>query len=297
MEYCKYDKSDKIIESADWGYLKGNITINSDYSPIMRTNEAGYGENYIGIIYDYITLDELKFIEKYKIGSFKMESGWFLTFRTKCQPLEVILNRLYSYRGNDPLVNTLAKRMMNSFYGKTLEIRNDGKYGKFYNPMYAAQITANNRLNVGKFIIENELQSSLIEVQTDGIRTDKRVPDSKLGKGIGKWKLSSVAPLIVVSIGDTYQEDKKPHGFNYETLTSMINEHPNSSYYSIDLKKRVTMKEALMTEFNEIGKIRAFPSSVDLIMAKMNQDRIFKKYPETGKQLLSHKYDSLPKTI
>lgn len=297
MENCEYTKSDKLIETADWGYLKGYITVTQDYSPIMRTNEFRKGENFIGTIFDYITLDEYKFINEFKLGKFELLDGWFLRFKGKQRPFEAVLNRLYSYRGSDTLVNILAKGMMNSFCGKTLEIHIDGTYGKYFNPFYSAQITTNNRLNVARFIIENELQPHLICVQTDGVRSEKQVSDSKLGKGVGTWKLSSTAPLIIVSIGDVYQSDKKPHGINYELLTSMINEHPNSRYYSVDLKKRVTMKDALDGDFNEIGKIKTSSSSVDLIGAKLNQDRIFKKYPETGRQLLSHKYTSEARQI
>jgi hypothetical protein len=297
MENCQYEKSSRIIESADWGYLHGAINIIQDYSPIMRLNYQSELENPIGFWDGYITLDELRFIEANNIGTFKLEDGWFLTFKGKMPVFGNLLQRLYSYRGRDQLTDGLSKRMMNCVYGVTLRQDSDGKLGKYYNPFYAAQITTNNRLNVARFIYKNELQTSLICVNIDGVQCEKQVSNKALGKGVGKWKLNDTSATIVVSPGLVFRSDRRPHGINYETLVGMIKEHPQSSYYSVELPKRVTLGEALNTNFNEIGKIKKFHSSIDLNLTKLEQDRVFKKYPEAGMQLLKNKYRSEPKRI
>ncbi|MFC1871060.1 DNA polymerase [Chloroflexota bacterium] len=296
-ENCKYIKSDKFIPDADWGFLYGNITINKDFSPIMHLDDNGELRNPIGQWRGHITLDEVTFIEKHKLGTFKLNNGWFLKFKSHQHIFDDALQKLYSYRGKHFLTDALAKRMMNSLYGLTIEKRMDGQSGKFFNPFFAATITTRCRLKVAEFILANELQDHLVSVTVDGCLTDKPVAESELGSGMGKWKFAGSDATIVVSPGLIFRADKKPHGINYQVLKEMIEKHPNSSIYSVDLIKRVTMGEALRIDFSLIGKIQKFGSTIDLYLARTSQDRFFKKFPKTGKELLERQYTSKPVEI
>ncbi len=295
-ENCEYIKSNKFIPDADWGYLYGDVIINKDYSPIMRDVNGEY-QNPIGQWRDYITLDELNFIEKHKLGKFNFFNGWFLKFKSHENIFENVLKGLYSYRGSHFLTDALAKRMMNSLYGITIQKYMDGRSGEFFNPFFASNITTRCRLKVAEFILSNELQDHLISVNTDGCLTDKPVAENKLGSGIGKWKFCGSDATILVSPGMVFRADKKPHGINYQVLKEAIEKEPNSSIYSVDLEKRVTMSEALRLDFSLIGKTQKFHSTIDLNLARTSQDRIFKEFPKTGKELLSKQYISEPVVI
>ena len=292
-ENCKYTKSDKFVPDADWGYLYGDIVINKDYSPIMCKCGDDL-RNPIGQWRDFITLDELNFIEKYKLGTFKLIDGWFVKFKSHEHIFKDVLQRLYSYRGQHFLTDALAKRMMASLYGITIQKYDDGQSGKFYNPFYASNITTRCRLKVAEFIFANELQDHLVAVNVDGCLTDKPVPKSKLGAGMGKWKYAGNDATIVLSPGFVFRADKKPHGINYQVLREEIEKKPNSSIYSVALPKRVTMNEALRLDFSLIGTIQKFNSTIDLNLAQTSQDRIFKEFPKTGKELLGNQYTSAP---
>jgi hypothetical protein len=101
----------------------------------------------------------------------------------------------------------------------------------------------------------------------------------------------------VVSPGLIFRADKKPHGINYQVLKEAIEEHPNSSIYSVDLSKRVTLSEALRLDFSLIGTTQKFGSTIDLNLARTSQDRIFRQFPKTGKELLGGQYISEPVVI
>jgi len=296
-ENCKYIKSDKFIPDADWAFLYGDITINRDYSPIMRIDDNGNLQNPVGTWRGHLTLDEVNFIEKWKLGTFKLNNGWFLKFKSHEHIFDDVLQKLYSYRGQHFLTDALAKRMSNSLYGLTIQKYQDGSSGKFFNPFYAATITTRCRLKVAEFILSNELQDNLVSVTVDGCLTDKPVAKSKLGAGMGKWKFAGSDATIVVSPGFIFRADKKPHGINYQVLMEMIEKHPNSSTYSVDLSKRVTMSEALRLDFSLIGTKQKFGSTIDLNLARTSQDRIFNKFPRTGKELLNRQYTSEPIVI
>ena len=294
---CKYTKSESYVPDADWGYLYGDITINKDYSPIMRANDNGDLQNPIGRWRDYITLDEVNFIEKHKLGTFKLIDGWFLKFKNREPIFDGVLQKLYAYRGKHFLTDALAKRMMNSLYGLTIQKFRDGQSGKFYNPFYAANITARCRLKVGEFILSNELQDNMVSVTVDGCLAAKRVPDSNLGTGMGKWKYAGDDATIVISPGLIFRASKKPKGINYQVLKDLIEARPNAHIYTAELPKRVTMSEALRLDFNQIGKTQNFGSTIDLESAQTKQDRVFREFPKTGKELLAGQYTSSPVVV
>jgi hypothetical protein len=294
---CEYTKSTEFIPDADWGFLYGDITINKDFSPIMHQDGNGELRNPIGQWRGHLTLDELGFLEKHKIGTFKLNNGWFLKFKSHEPVFDDALQKLYSYRGKHFLTDALAKRMANSLYGLTIQKYQDRTSGKFFNPFYAATITTRCRLKVAEFILANELQDHLVAVNVDGCLVDKPVAESKLGSGMGKWKFAGDDATIVVSPGMIFRADKKPHGINYGTLMALIEKSPNSAIYSVDLPKRVTMKEALRIDFALIGTVQKFGSTIDLNLARTSQDRVFRKFPKTGKELLGRQYTSEPVTI
>lgn len=77
---AEYLHSTEYVEGAYWGFLKGRVTINDDVlvSPIMRTMADGAWGTPVGSWDTYLTLHEVKFIERWGIGHFELEDGWFL---------------------------------------------------------------------------------------------------------------------------------------------------------------------------------------------------------------------------
>lgn len=168
-----------------WGIVRGEITNDSEYTPILWWDGEKY-INRVGSWSDYFTTEEVSFITKHRLGSFKMWDGWFLNPKTNCKPFEVPLMRLFSYRGINEDIKRWSKAMSVGVYGKFCEEHDDGSYGKFFNPIYAAMITSRCRLKVAEFIGANNLESKLISVLVDGVKLDERIPIPATS-AMGQW--------------------------------------------------------------------------------------------------------------
>jgi len=183
---CDYIYS-KECQNAYWGVVRGEITVNSEYTPILWWD----GEKHInktGTWTDYFTTDIINFIERRKLGTFKMDDGWFLNPQTNAKPLEVPLTRLFSYRGINEDIKRWSKAMSVGVYGKFCEEHDDGSYGKFFNPIYAAMITSRCRLKVAEFIFGRKLQGNVISVLVDGVKLNKKITVPAFSdSGMGQW--------------------------------------------------------------------------------------------------------------
>lgn len=287
--HCKYQKSKRYVKGAHWGFLRGRVTIWADVSPIVYR----MGNNWLvcpkGTWDTYLTLDEVRFIEKWDIGRFELRDGWFLTFTAPVKPLEVPMQKLFVYREVNETVRLLSKRMAVGVYGKFIEQHDDGSYGWWLNPMYAAQIGTRVRLRDAEFIYVHKLQDKLISVAVDSVLLDGYAGKPK-GSGMGAWRLSNACPVFVLSPGLVFYGDKHPKGFSYDLLRKLITLKPRAHTYEAWLPRRVTLGEALNSRWGELGEMRRFRSAIDLHL--LHQDRHFPRAPKTGEALVNRKYRS-----
>jgi len=204
------------------------------------------------------------------------------------------LTKLFEMRGNDGLVNKLAKLQGAGCYGKFAEKHDDGTVGNYYNPLYAAMIISKTNVQVCDFIYRNRLFDELIAVGVDSVLTTKEV---KLdgGNGMGSWRLKPPTPALVISPGRVITREKKPGGLEYDTVIAMINEHPLSTTYAVKNKRRQTLNESVeLNDLKGLAEMREFTSSLDLNVLRSEQDREFVEFPRTGRELLSKRYKSKP---
>ena len=104
------------------------------------------------------------------------------------------------------------------------------------------------------------------------------------------WRLSYVGEAVVISPGLIFYANKRPKGISLEDVLAMVKKHPSVSYYEKTIKRRVTLAQALQSNFDDLGKEREMFSSIDLNHLEL--DRKFDKVPRTGKQLLNNQYTS-----
>lgn len=164
---------------ATYGFCRGYVTINKNIkvSPIIYENEAGELSNPTGTWMTYLTKHEIDFINKWKIGHFDIEDGWWCYCKNiNKRPLENVCNRLLEFKKHEnKLVRLLAKRMsVGGLYGKFGEEFKE-KFGKHFNPVYFAMISTLCRLEVANFIYTNKLEDNLIHISVDGILIDRRL--------------------------------------------------------------------------------------------------------------------------
>lgn len=298
IKYSQVVKSRNNCPEAHWGLLKGTLTINPDVKvhPIVY-NKDNRNITPGGTWDDIFDLNEIRFVEKWRIGQFRLKEGWFVKYTAPVKPFEVPLQRVFDLRNKQGLVKKLAKRIGAACWGKLIFRAADGQVNTHYNPLMAEQTVTNTRLMVGGFIYNNKLQDSLVHVGIDGVRCTKKVHGLKDVVKMGEWKQNPQTACLVLSPGRVYTSEKKPGGLYYDDIIRMINEHPRDSYYSANLKRRLTLAEAAeLGDLSKLGKMMETHSSVDLNLLRTSQDRHFKEWPRNGGELLVKKYYSEPLT-
>ena len=171
--------SDKFQDNADYGFCKGYVTINNNVTvhPIIYTNNEGKLNTPVGIWQTYLTKAEIEFIEKWKLGYFEIESGWWCKCKNPYKkPLEHIADKLLKFKQSDnEIIKLLAKRMsVGGLYGKFGEEHKD-RFGKHFNPVYFAYISTICRLQVAEFIYKNKLMNNIIHISVDGVVSTRKI--------------------------------------------------------------------------------------------------------------------------
>lgn len=296
IKYAKFAKTRNWCPDAHWGLVKGQMTINPDVrvSPIIY-NKDGHNSTRIGTWEDIFDINDVRFVERWKIGQFKLSEGWFVKYTAPVKPFEIPLQRVFNIRSKGGLVKKLAKRIGAACWGKLIFRAADGQVNKHYNPIMAEQAVTNSRLSVANFIYENKIQDSVVHIGIDGVRSTAKVKGLKEIVKMGEWKLNPPSSCLVLSPGRVYTSEKKPGGLYYEDIIRMITGHPRESYYSANLKRRLTMAEAVeLGNLSKLGQMMDTHSSVDLNLLRTSQDRVFNEFPRNGGELLSRKYYSDP---
>lgn len=329
FKYAKFAKLDYIDQTANWGWLKGEVTINDDVMvhPIVSGIGGGNLGCPTGTWEDIRLLDEIKFIYKWQIGSFKLTEGWFIKFTAPVKPYEIPLTRLFKLRARNEMANNLAKRMATGCYGISYEKHDDGRVGDYYNPLYGNMINIPTNLQVCEFLYSNGIGATdnagykhLIHIGVDSVMLDCPIEECRrewfarlkkqgkplppfsnnhlknMGKsGMGNWKLAYVGSAIVLSSGRVYYGDKHPQGLKYNDIISMIEAKPNEHYYATKLQKRQTLAECIeLGSLKGLGEMKETSTSLDLNTLRATRDRKFEGYPRTGRELLNKKYSSRP---
>ncbi len=299
FKHATFTKSSSPIKDANWGILKGKVTIYPDVkcSPICY-NKEGQIINPIGCSWhDKLTLPEVRFIYKQKIGEFKLDYGYFWKYTAPVQPFKIHMERIFNNRQQGGLVNKLAKRIGASAWAKCIQRNLGDDINKFYNPIFGLQVKTNARLQVADFIYANNLQDSVLHIGTDGVRTTRHTPiPEKVGMGV--WKLNEPDHCIILSPGRIHTPSHNPQGLFYQDIIDMIQANPKESYYTKAKTRRVTLGEAVeLNDLNTIGELHEFSTSVDLIAASLSQDFDFPHFPKTGKELIANKYYGKPISI
>lgn len=169
----------KFHPEATYGFCKGWVTINDNVtvSPIIYENDKGELSTPTGTWNTFLTKSEIEFIDKWNIGHFEIENGWWCICKNpNKKPLENVTNRLLAFKKHsNPMVRLLAKRMsVGGLYGKFGE-EHKNSFGRHFNPVYFAMISTLCRLEVARFIYENKCMDNLISVAVDGVLLDKKL--------------------------------------------------------------------------------------------------------------------------
>ena len=183
LRHCYWNNSKELPYDAVYGYCECKVTIWAEVSPIIYVDKDGRLTTPTGTWRTYLTLSEIEFIQKWDIGKVEIVDGWWAfekkpaisNFDNEMYPFQVVVDRLLKFKDSENrLVAHLAKQMAVGVYGKFGEEHKE-KFGKYFNPVYFAEISTRIRLEVAEFIYKHELQENLIHVSVDGILLDKEI--------------------------------------------------------------------------------------------------------------------------
>jgi hypothetical protein len=237
-----------------------------------------------------ISIHLLNFIERWKIGSFRLEKGWFGIPYKMSYPMEATMQKLFNSRQRGGLAEKIAKRMAAGYWGLTKQTKSDGTFGDYFMPVWNADIADRCTVRVAEFIYRNKIHP--IHIGVDGILCQKKI---ELGEnGFGKWRLSGTEPTLVVASGKLWQGSKHPGGMYYEEIMELIKRRPNDREYIRNYKETITLGMAANTDWRLLGKTEEVSSRVNIDMPR---DRVFIPHPETGKDILEKKWVSRPLTV
>lgn len=263
LEDAVYTYSEKPMEGAQYGFLRGTLTIDPTHphawcSPIVFPSDDSQTCP-VGKLKGIFTLDQVNGIVRRGMGKFKLDKGIFIFTKSKYRPFKDVMTQMFGKRQLSPLMSQVAKRVIAGIIGRLGEYH-DNQPTPFTNPVYHALIRTRASLQVGAGIIDQGIeQNELIHVNTDGFWATKKL-DLPTKADIGQWRFDGVHKVLTLS-------------------SRIIRKDDMATEYVNEIKQR--LKSSRYENFNLLALID-------------RQDRIFDDFPKTGQQLLKNKYISSP---
>lgn len=273
----------RLPSSAAYGFVYCEVTIDSEVSPIMYTGDVNYTPR--GTWLTFLTIEEVKFIRKHRLGTVEVKDGWFF------QPLMsgtylygFLMRSLFQQRGK--IKNAwLPKALGVSLYGKFGQKDDYGNSGRMFNPVYAAYITSRTRLAVAEYALANP--GALVLTTSDGLVTSSPLEPKCLSNHFGGLRLAHFADGVVVGSNvHTLRRDRvsgtwRPGRFNWFKLLA---KNPEATVHSLKHFRYSTIREG---DFEAIGQFGDFEYMFDI---NFDHKRLFKKMVRGGDLLV----DSYP---
>lgn len=256
----------------------------------------------------YISKDELLTYEKYL--DYEILLGWEFYAKEKVYPFENYIDSLYKWKQNANKNNfeyDLFKILMNSGYGCFYEKnKRDNRLlaGKLFNPIYASLITANTRIQLFNFAMQDI--NNFVGFATDSVLF-KGKHDFENLNNLGKWKLEKSGKTLVLKSG-MYKIDntlksrgirktenlKTPYG-NFKDIVDYIENKPYLHIYPILTTHPLSYKEVLQhCLIHEIDDINIFYEGKYKIDINRDFKRIWDNDFKNGIDLLDNSIQSKP---
>jgi hypothetical protein len=257
----------------------------------------------VGTFNAYITLEEYKYLIE-SGATVKIIKAWYLRIAKKSYPYRKAVDRLYKIKeeskGKDIMIYYLAKTMLNSFYGKMVQLiqKPNGKIiaGIGWNILYGAIITANVRIKISR--LQRELRKDCLAVHTDSVITLKPIPESYIGSGIGDFQLAESGSGLIIACG-MYEIGKKSadRGFilpHSQKWSNIIGDMGNASTLKLPQTLVISWISALHQDKPEL--VNQFIQSHKILTLNCESKRNWLTTTNADKLLSGLEY-SIPKVV
>jgi len=333
--YPEYDPD------ADYSYYHVCLDFDDYVSPLwyiyQNINYHPVGESFKTWIskpeFEYLMdKTDLKIIEAHHIYSIDKEP----LFKDLIEDLYAL--RMEAKKDGNDMLNLVLKTILNAFYGTTMTltkqyeiITNDiesifdiidtvaerpslsGNFlyrvkfvaGGLYNPMFGNDITARTRVTILKALEGRE--DSIISINTDGIKSTKKLKNIKYTAKLGDYSLE-YNPEKVITLGNAREihfiddeVDNKSsimRGINLpaDEIVKTLESRGNEVYVPLKVNRVVGLHQSLYHEKDK-GQMNAFKSD-NKFLSFIPQTRAYEKPYFTYNELKDQAYDSFPlKTV
>jgi len=325
IRYGDWIDTDVFVPKGYYGYYlcQTEIFPSSRLSPIMYIIKNGnndYNRNFTptGIWYRVLTKKQIEFMYHWNIGTVKVIKGrvWI----PKCEiakiprPFKETMEWLFSEKENNIKAGNgqrkeNIKRTANGIYGKLREVRRNknpdtGKYEKIYgqyaNPVYAAEIEVNTKLEDADFILRNNLRP--VHIAVDGIVSLDKAKEEMHEHELGGWRLNNENKCLSISTGviaikgkfDEHPDEKKDFSLDYDWLVEAIRENPDSQVYTMRKKSPISLAIAVKDggkRWEELGQLQNISRNINV---GYEEKRMYKVKPKSGKENMECDLESYP---
>lgn len=285
------------------GYYRVELDCTSDFHPFLYSllRSDGDSRNYTPRgerTEEYLTLKQIYYCRLNNLGKINIIDGWSWIPnkdpRLVSKPLKQQMSWLYSQKlesYSNPYKLSAVKRVMAGVYGKLLQQNPEsGEFGKWFNPVWAAEVECNNQIAVADFAIKNEILP--ISIAVDGLISDKYI-DIPVSNKIGDWRYNGEKEVLCVGSGTVAIKGEKGEGdfsLDFDWLKSEIEKNPEATEYQLNKMSPITLAVAINeNKWKNLGELHEVTKTVDI---RYEEKRCYKNFPKNGRELLNNKYES-----
>jgi hypothetical protein len=282
-------------KDANYGFAEGILDVTAPFHPFMVKQGEEYSYTPVGSRTDQVTKEQLDLLYKHKLGTFDCQKGyWWIPSPTKprYEPLKGIVTHLHNLRSqSEGLKRAIIRQMLAGIWGRMVEMRKD-KLGKLFNPVWGSIVENNIKCQVCDTCLSADITPLLVAV--DGVITDRPMSIQE-NPNMGGWRLSHKGRCIIVSsgvVGFEGKEGAEEFALRFEWLYNQLSQHPEQTEYTMTKYSPMTLAKAIQSD--QLDKLGELQSSNRTIAIGKDYKRLWKEYPQNGKDLLSNRYRSAP---
>lgn len=281
--------SSQLLRDAFYGIATGDLSIETGFHPF--TKKIGK-DNYTltGTYPKLMTIQDLRFLDKWKQGNYKMTDGYFwLPKGQQNQPYRGAMMYLWNKKQQvtSQREKLIVQRIYSSIYGITLQQNESTGFGKMFNPIIGLTTLNTNALQVADACLSSGIIP--LAVMADGFVSD-RPANVPISKEMGQWKLNAKGKCLIAGTSAVVFENDKEVAelaISYNDLIQQIKDNPTATEYKRTRISPVTLALALDKDFESLGELK--PIERKLRIGK-EAKRHYETKPKTGRELISGKH-------
>ncbi len=255
IRFARVFKSERYEPTATYGFINCRLILTNDYSPIPLKID-NVNRYPVGSFSKIITKTEYDYLIE-RGDKIEIIDAWWIVCQDEEYPYKKEVERLFElkklYKKKDALRYMLVKILLNSFYGKFIQVtqkwQNDkprNEAGWLFNPIYASMITANTRVKLSR--VCEQYDKHIVAVHTDSVVTTIDLRNNGLGISdkLGDWAVENEGYGVVVGSG-VYQIGDKTHFRGYHGLNDLTNLIKNNrNKINISVNQRLVLSWRLV---------------------------------------------------